>query len=268
MTVSRRATGSFVVQAGLLAAPVQLFTSIGENESRTKRKELHKACNTPLNRKQFCSCCNKIVDAAEVTKGYEYEKGQYVILTDDECKALVTPSKNVFAVESFVPMIDPVYFDKTYDLEPGKGGEPVFNLLLAGLTDANVCALGRVTLREKEQLAVLRASGGVLFMHTLFYGNEVRPQLGQPLPSVDAKMLAQMKQFIQMMFGEFDPCARTDAYTEAFLAAVDKKRKDPNALVALPQSTVAAPAMDLAEAFKQMLATVPAATPKKVSKKR
>lgn len=265
---SRRAVGSFVVQAGLLAAPVQLFTSVGENESRTKRRELHTKCNTPLNRRQYCATCETMVTSEEVTKGFEYEKGQFVLMPDDECKNLVVPSKNVFAIEAFVDPVDSIYFDKTYDLSSGKGGEPVFNLLINGLHETGKHAVGKVTLRDKEQLAVLRECRGVLLMHTLYYGNEIRPTFGQALPAVDATMLTQMTQLVQMMAGNFDPNARADAYTEAFLKAVEAKRRDPAALVTAPTATQATPTVDLAEALKTMLASTSVAPKKSKAAKR
>ena len=265
MTASRRAVGSFVIQAGLMGAPVQAFTSIGENESKTKRRELHTVCKGTLGRKQWCGHCNKEVPKDEVAKGYEYEKDHFVMLSDEECKALHVTSKSVFTVESFVDPINPVFYDKAYDLGPGKGGEGFFNLLINGLATANKIAVGKITMRDREQLAALHVEDGVLFMHTLFYGEEVRPELGQSLPSVDSKILQQMLQYIGILAGEFKPTQTTDAYTEAFLKAVDLKRKDPNALVATPAAAAPVAAVDLADALRQMLAQ---ATPVKVKKGR
>src|SRR5579871_3746361 len=120
---------------GLLAIPIKLYTAA--RSQRINLHQLHKVCHTRLKQPLFCPHCNRQVDRDEVVRGYEYEKGQYVIVTDEELKKITPRSSTVMELVAFVKQdqIDPIYFDASYFMLPDKEAEKPYALLLKTLED-------------------------------------------------------------------------------------------------------------------------------------
>jgi len=168
------AIASGTISFGLVSVPVKLY-------SATKSKSvsfnlLHAKEKSRLRQQYVCATCNEIVERGDMVKGYEYAKGQYAIITEDELRSLLEKTEQSIEIEQFVPLpsVDPVCFDKAYSLGPDKGGQKAYRLLAKAMERADMGAVARFSTRGKQQLVLLRQTQGGLMMHTLFYADEVR----------------------------------------------------------------------------------------------
>ena len=151
---------------------------------------LHKTCSTPVKQRYYCPTDDRLVERDEIAKGYEYAKGQYVLFTDEELKALNPEPTNSVDITEFVPLeeVDPVYFDSAYYLGPDKAGDRAYRLLARAMRQTGRAALA--TLRGARQElpgadpAVRR---GGLVMQQLRYADEVRSFSEVPLGAAEVK---------------------------------------------------------------------------------
>ena len=214
-----------VISFGLVSIPVRLFPATSEKD--ISFNELHEPCKSRLKRIRWCPFHNKEVTADEVIKGYEYAKGQYVEMQEEDFEKLPIPSKHTIEVSAFVESteIDPVYYDTTYSLEPDEAGKKPFALFLHALKGEGKSAIGTVTIRKKEQLCSLRLAGGNLMLDTLYYQDEVRVELDKEIPEVkltdqEEKMA---KLLVDALSDSFKPGEYKDTYREALLQVIEAK---------------------------------------------
>jgi DNA end-binding protein Ku len=198
--------------------PVKVFAA---TESHTPRfRELHAKDAAPIEHRRVSSKTGREVPYDKIVKGYDMGNGSYVILTDEEIKAIQAPERKAIDVEDFVPadQIDPVYYDRAYHLGAQKAGRDAFAALLTALERTELVGIGRVTLRSREQLVAVRPGDGVMNMSTMRFADElVDPgDLDIPEPSkTPAKREIEMaEQLIAGMHAEFDPSAYEDTYRE------------------------------------------------------
>lgn len=167
---------------GLVTIPVKLYTATRKQD--VSLRMLHDLCHTPLRYQRTCPHCERAVTPEETVSGFEVEKDRFVILTEDDLAALPTPVARTVAIEHFVPAaaVDPVYFDKTYYLEPDAGGANAYQLLRTALTEAGQFGIGRIAIRSRESLCAIRPGGDeVLALTLLYYADEVRSPAGLEL---------------------------------------------------------------------------------------
>jgi len=165
---------SGTVSFGLVAVPVKLYPA---TRSRSLSfNMLHQKDKARLRQQYVCTACGEVVSRDDTVKGYEYAKGEYAVLTDDELRALEQKSDQSIEIEQFVPIekVDPIYFDKAYLLGPDKGGHKPYRLLAAAMRESGKCAVAKFSTRGKQQLVLLRQAAEGLVLHTLFYADEVR----------------------------------------------------------------------------------------------
>jgi DNA end-binding protein Ku len=159
---------------GLVSIPVKLYSAI---QPRTiSFNNLHSVCHTKLESKRWCPKCQKEVPWNEVEKGFKISKDQWVILSKEEIERVkLTTSKNI-EIAYFVDasQIDPIFFEKTYYLVPTEAGLKPYSLFVEALRIANKAAIGKMILRNKEYVVVLRAFKKGIALHTLFYKDEVK----------------------------------------------------------------------------------------------
>jgi len=163
---------------GLLAIPVKLYTAA--RSQRMNLHQLHKVCHTRLKQPLYCPHCNRQVDRSEVVRGYEYEKGQYVVINEDEIKKITPRSSTVMEIVAFVKQeqIDPIYFDASYFMLPDKESEKPYALLLKTLEDSNRVGIATVTMHQREYTVFIRPRNNGLTIHTMYYANEIREIAG------------------------------------------------------------------------------------------
>ena len=169
-----RAIASGTISFGLVSVPVKLFS--GTQSKSLSFNMLHTKDNSRLKQQYVCQTCGEVVERDAMTRGYEYAKDQYAVLSNEELKALESVSDQSIEIEEFVPIasVDPIYFEKTYLLGPDKGGNKAYRLLREAMKTAGRGALARFSTRGKQQLVLVREAQGGLMMHALFYADEVR----------------------------------------------------------------------------------------------
>jgi DNA end-binding protein Ku len=170
-----RAIGSGTISFGLVTIPVKVYSATKPAE-RISFNLLHGKCSGRLRQQYVCQKDDEIVTRDEMVKGYEFAKGQYVLFSEDELKALEGKSTQTIEITEFVPAetVDPVYFDKSYYLGPDRHGNRPYALLSRALIETGRWALARYSTRGKQYLVALRPVEGGLVMQQLLFANEVR----------------------------------------------------------------------------------------------
>src|SRR5437660_12749243 len=196
------------------------------------------------------------IDKAEVVKGYEYGRGQFVTFTPEELKALDVESSKVIDVEKFVPRgdLDPVYLDTPYYLYPdGPVAEETLRVIGAAMAEAGVVGLGRLTLSRRERMVAVEPRGTGMALFMLRAADEVRAaQFGGVERDPDAEMVVIARAIIGQRTGSFDPTAYRDRYHEALRELIEAKMKG---LTVKPREMAAPPpVIDLTAALKRSLA--------------
>jgi len=232
-----RAIWSGVISFGLVSIPVKLYTA---TESKSiSFNMLHKECKGRIKQQKWCPICDKQIEYDDTEKGYEYSKGNYVVITEEDLEKLPLPSKNIINVSAFVDaeQIDPVYFDGSYYLEPEKAAQKPYALFTTAMHDKGVVAIGTLAIRNKERLCSLRVLGGNLMVDMLLYPDEVRvdPSREAPDVKVSPQELAMASNLIEIMEQDFHPEQYTDHYREA-LSELIQAKLDGSEIVAAPES--------------------------------
>ena len=196
------------------------------------------------------------IDKAEVVKGYEYDRGQFVTFTPEELKALDVESSRVIDLEQFVARgeLDPVYFDTPYYLYPdGSVAEETLRVIGAAVAEAGVVGLGRLTLSRRERMVAIEPRGTGMTLFTLRAAAEVRrPQFGSAEGDLDPEMVAIARAIIGQRTRSFDPTTYRDRYQEALRNLIEAKTKG---LTVKPREIAAPPpVIDLMAALKRSLA--------------
>jgi DNA end-binding protein Ku len=246
-----RAIWSGSISFGMVTIPVKLF---GATESRDIRFNLlHATCGSKLEQKRWCPTDEVEVPWSETARGYEFAKGQYITLTEEDFEQLPLPSKHTIELSAFVEEqeIDPVFYEKSYYLEPGERAEKPYALLLQALEEKKLSATASITIRKKEQLCVLRPHQGVIMLETLFYPDEIRQERGVDLgkAKVSERELQMAFTLIELLKKPFDPSEYRDHYREALAQLIETKLEG--------KQVVSEPArretgvIDLAEALKR-----------------
>jgi DNA end-binding protein Ku len=173
--MSARAMGSATVSFGLVAIPVKLY-STGDSSESVRFNMMHRACGTRLQYRYYCPTDETFVERDEIAKGYEFAKGQYVLFSDEELKAVSPEPTNAIDIGEFVPLdqVDPIYFEKSYYLGPDKGGAKPYRLLAEAMKKSGQAAVARYAARGKDYLVLLRPFDQGLIMQQLRYADEIR----------------------------------------------------------------------------------------------
>ena len=238
---------------GMISIPVRLY---GATESKDLAfNTLHVTCKSRLRQKRWCPVDDREVSADEVVRAYEYSKDQYVEITDEDLEQLPIPSKHTIELSAFVKQseIDPVYYERTYYLEPEQVGLKPYALLMRALKAKEVSAIAKIALRNKESLCVLRAAGDSLVLETLFYPDEIRAHEEESTPDVlvSQQELAMAYGLIDLLQEPFEPDKYHDEYRAALLEVIEAKRNGAE-IVAQPEAP-ATRTVDLMAALKASL---------------
>ena len=252
-----RSIASATISFGLVSVPVNLFSS-SESSASVGFNMLHTKCGSRLKQQYLCASEGTVVEKDEITKGYEFAKGQYVRFTPEEIKALDEKATNAIDIAEFVPLaaVDRIYLEKVYYLGAGKGGDRAYRLLVAALADTGRAALGQYSARGKQYLVLLRPMGSMLVMEQLHYAGELKSADEVPLPDVAIKdaELALARQLIeQASVEEFRPENYHDMVRERVLEAIQQKVEGQD-ITATPAEAPQTKIIDLMDALKASLA--------------
>ena len=185
-------------------------------------------------------------------------------LTKDELGALAPEKSRAIEVQDFVDIeeIDPMYFDSPYYLGPGEGAARAYSLLASAMESSGKAAIARFVLRNKEHLAAIRASDGVLTLTTMRFADEVVPpsELDDALPESQEKVAKKERQMaeqlIESLSTEFDPASYRDEYREQLLALIERKAEGKEIVAPEPEERQATRAPDLMAALEESIAAV------------
>jgi len=253
-----RSIGSATISFGLVSVPVSLY-STAESSVSVSFNMLDKKTGTRLKQQYVVPTDNnRVVEKDEIAKGYEFSKGQYVVFSPEELKALDEKATNSIDIAEFVPLdkIDRVYLDKAYFLGPDKGGERAYRLLAKALEETGRAALGQYAARGKQNLVLVRPMNGVLVMEQLHYANELKSASEVPIPETTVKdtELKLAKQLIeQTATDEFHPENYHDQVRDRVLQAIQAK-VDGQEITSEPADHTPTKIIDLMEALKASLA--------------
>ena len=255
--MSARPIGSATISFGLVSVPVKLYSS-AESAAAISFNMVHKKCGTRLKQQYICPKDHEVVERDETAKGYEFAKGQFVLFTPEELKALEEKATNSIDINEFVPLaqVDRIYLDKVYYLGPDKGGERAYRLLDKALEETGKAALGQYAARGQQHLVLVRPMNDLLVMEQLHYASEIRPAGEVPLGEGEVKPaeLALAKQLIeQSATDEFHPEAYSDHVRDRVLEAIQQKVEGQE-ITAQPAEETGGKIIDLMEALKASLA--------------
>jgi DNA end-binding protein Ku len=214
------------ISFGLVSIPVRLYPATEEKTLRFN--QLHDKDHGRIKYQRVCSIDGEEVAFENIVKGYEYEKGQYVVLEDEDFDAVPVKSSRAIDIVQFVDLeeIDPLYFQKSYYLVPEEAGLKAYTLLRQAMSDDGRVAVAKVAIREKEHLATLRFKDEVFILETMFWPDEIRPADFEEFDKqvdVRPQEIQMARSLIENLTGDFKPEEFKDEYREALLDVVQKK---------------------------------------------
>lgn len=236
---------SGAINFGLVTIPVKLFTAVRTNDLSFNL--LHKKDEGRIKYERVCAECGKAVAWDEIVKGYEIEKGNYVILTDDDFKRVNVEATQSVDIVEFVDLdqISPMFFDKPYYLEPDKKGRHAYALLRAALEDANKVAIARVVIRTKEHIAAVKPIGDALVLEIMHWADEIVEADTLDFPKEEKMPPAEMKMakmlIDTMAVEKFEPENFKNKYHEEVMAMIEARaagKELPKAKKSAPRATV------------------------------
>lgn len=225
--MSARAIGTATISFGLVSVPVKLY-STSESSSTVSFNLVHKKCGTRLKQQYICPKDEETVGREDMVKGYEFQKGSYVLFTPEELKAIEAKSNQSIDITEFVPQgqIERMLLDKVYYLGPDKGGDRAYRLLSAALRRTERAAVAHYASRGKQYLVMIRPLGEGLVLEQLHYADELKSFDEVPLGEAEVKP-AELDLAVQLIeqaaTDEFAHEHHEDAVRKAVLEAIQAK---------------------------------------------
>ena len=266
--MAARSIASLTISFGLVSIPVKLYSAT-QASGGVSFNLLHRGCGSRLKQQYVCIEEDVIVERADMVKGFEFAKDQYVSFTPEELKALEEAGTHTIEITEFVPAetIDPIYYDRAYYLAPDKGGDKPFSLLAESMRRTMRSAIARWAARGKQHIVQLRPIEGGLVLQQLLYAPEVRSiaELDIAPTAVREPELELAVRLIEQISAErFDPAAYEDEVKKRIDAAVEQKIAGKEIAVSPQTSESGATVIDLMEALRASLnKSAPSAKPAK-----
>jgi DNA end-binding protein Ku len=252
-----RAIASATMSFGLVSIPMKVYSS-GESSAGIHFNMVHRKCGSRLKQQYVCPKDEVIVGRDDIAKGYEFAKGQYVLFSDEELKALQEKPTHTIEITEFLPIekVDPIYYETTYYLGPDKGGDRAYKLLARALGKSGRAAVAKYAARGKQYLVLVRPLGEALVMQQLRYADEIRPIAEIPLgdAQVKAPELKLALQIVEQGVAEvFRPEAYEDDVRKRILSQIERKVEGQE-ITFEQQEEPKAQVIDLMAALKSSLA--------------
>ncbi len=240
---------------GLISMPVKLFS--GARSEHVSFNMLHRDDLTRVKQQLYCPNDERVVERSEIVKGYEFRKGEYVVIEPEEIKKIEPKTAKAMEILEFVKEaeIDPVYFESSYYLMPDEAGKRPYALLQKALQESGYVALAKLTMHNREYTVFLRPHNGGLLLHTMYYQNEIRNVDGFGKIDVELKD-AEVKvahQLIEALAADWEPEKYHDVFQEN-LKELIKAHLEGKEVTAVEKPKKLAPVIDLMAALKQSLA--------------
>jgi DNA end-binding protein Ku len=214
-----------MISFGLVNIPIGVYPATEEHELAFHM--LHAKDSGRIKNQRVCTVCEEVVAYDDIVKGYEYQKGSYVEITEEDLEKVHVETSQAVSIVAFVDAaeIDPMFFDKPYYIVPGKSADGPYTLLREALRSTGKVGVAKVVLRSREHLAAIRVSGDALMLDTMHFPHEIREAEG--IPAQDNKPakreLEMAEMLINAMSGKFDPSEYKDTYTDDLEELIKKK---------------------------------------------
>lgn len=241
------------VSFGLVNIPVNMYVAT-ENKD-IKFNYLHKECMSPVKYQKYCPHCKREIAMDEMVRGYEYQKGSYVVIKEEDLARIPQENTKTIDILDFVDLsqVDPVYFDKSYYLEPSPGGEKAYALIVEAMQQTKKIAIAKVMIRSRQSLAALRVREQILVMETIFYPDEIRSSVdlnqGVSKDTLQEKELKMAVDLIENLSTDFKPEKYKDEYRQALWEIVEAHIAGKDIAVSAP-SAERGNVVDLMDALK------------------
>jgi len=253
------------ISFGLVSIAVKVYSATEEKDIAFH--QVHRDDGGRIKYKRICSLDGEEVAYNDIAKGYELPDGDVVVLTDDDLAELPLTSSREIDVLQFVPLdqVDPIYFNKSYYLEPDARATKAYVLLRDTLEKSGRVAVVKVALRRREALATLRVREGVITLETMLWPDEIRaPEFGFLDEAVEVRPqeIAMASSLVDSLSGDFDPSDFTDQYRAALESVVEAKIEGRD-LIPAPESgdsETSGTVVDLVAALQASIAAVKAGT--------
>src|SRR5579872_5427928 len=239
----------------LISMPVRLFS--GARSSGISFNMLHRTDLSRLKQQYVCQADGQVVDRSDIVKGFEYRKGEYVVVEPEEIKKIEPKTAKTMEILEFVKAsdVDPVYFESSYYMSPEEAGRRPYALLTKALEESVYVAIAKLTMHNREYTVFLRPHEGGMMLHTMYYEEEVRKVEGFGAPDVELKD-AEVKvahQLIEALATEWDPEKFHDSFQENVKKLIQTKLEG-GKIAEVEKPKKLAPVVDLMSALKQSLA--------------
>jgi len=242
------------ISFGLVNIPIKLHAATEDKD--IKLRTLHNKCHTPIKYEKICPNCETEVQNEDIVKAYEYAKGKFVVIEDEDFDQLkqINEDKAVEIID-FVNIsdIDPIYFNRSYYMSPNEGGVKAYSLLRKALEESGKVGIAKIIIRSKEQLAVIRVYEQTLVMETIHFPDEVRSARDVPnVPAQDnitEKELETAIMLIDQLSAPFQPEKYKDEYRESLMQLIEAK-KNGQGMVTTKEREAPNNVMDLMEALQ------------------
>jgi len=239
---------------GLISMPVRLFS--GARGSRVSFHMLHRDDNVRIKQQLYCPEDERVVDRSEIVKGFEYRKGEYVVVEPEEIKKIEPKTAKAMEILEFVKQseVDPIYFESSYYLMPEEAGRRPYALLARALEQTKYLAIAKLTMHNREYTVMLRPSEGGIMLYTMYYDEEVKRL--ESFGKVDVQLKeAEIKvahQLIEALAGKFDPEKYHDTFEDNVKKLIQAKLEG-REVTEVEKPRKMAPVTDLMAALKQSL---------------
>jgi DNA end-binding protein Ku len=256
--MAAHAIWSGAINFGLVTIPVKLYTAVRTSDLRFNF--LHKKDQGRIFNERHCSVCGEKVEYGDLVRGYEYEKGRYVTITDDDLKAVRPEATQSVQIMQFVELdqINPMFFDTPYYLEPEKKGRHAYALLRDALIESGKVAIASVVIRSREHLAAVKPNGEALVLELMHFADELVAQSGFDFPALNEKVADAEKKIAKLLIDtmsveQFEPEQFHDKYREDVLAMIEARANGESVEAAEVQRPAATNVVNLMDVLQRSL---------------
>jgi DNA end-binding protein Ku len=249
------------ISFGLISVPIRLY--VAAREHHISFNQVHQVCGTRIRQQLFCPHCERVVERGEIAKGYPIDKENFVLVSNEELKALEASSSETMEILQFVklPEVDPLYYQTSYFSVAEDPGRRAYSLIHKGMEQLNVGAIAKITLHQREQIVMIRPFENGLVLHTLYYPEEIRAVAeydNQPEVEVQKAEVELAEQFMKQLTSAFHPESFKDEYESRVEQLIESKQGQAAAPGKQAKRKLA-PVIDLMDALRKSMGQVPEA---------
>jgi DNA end-binding protein Ku len=212
---------------GLVNVPVRMYSAVQEHDLHFHF--VHAPDGSRIAYEKVCRAEDRPVPDDEIVKAFEFEKGEYVYMTEEDFEAAEAEGGKTIDIRAFVPHdeIDPIYFERTYYLGPEKDGEKIYALLLKAMERSGLAAIAKFVMRDRQHLGCLRVRDGVIILERMHFADEIRAteEIAPKATKVERQELDMAATLIEQYTGAFEPEKFRDTYRDALCEIIRAKRK-------------------------------------------